>query len=214
MTSFSSRAQSAPPALAGPCQVETDSHVASLLGMTENGCHCEEAQRANAAIRISRPAPRPPQGLNHSMPAPELPGLPRPRLPQGREPGRTAGTPLPSSVPRPTVLRKRAAKRPRPVPQKRKTPVRLRTGVSKGGPQPPFGRRRGLGAESKRPQNFSSGVWGCILSIRKEYTPSGSGPKPARRAPCPLGQGAKATDLHRQLPPPPQGAAHSAFVRS
>ena len=28
---------------------------ASLLGMTENGCHCEEARRANAAIRIPRP---------------------------------------------------------------------------------------------------------------------------------------------------------------
>ena len=30
----------------------TDSHVAPLLGMTENGCHCEEARRADAAIRI------------------------------------------------------------------------------------------------------------------------------------------------------------------
>ena len=36
----------------------TDSHVAPLLGMTENGCHCEEARRADAAIRI----PHPPQG--------------------------------------------------------------------------------------------------------------------------------------------------------
>ena len=33
----------------------TDSHVAPLLGMTENHCHCEEAQRADAAIRIPRP---------------------------------------------------------------------------------------------------------------------------------------------------------------
>ena len=33
----------------------TDSHVAPLLGMTENACHCEEARRADAAIRIPRP---------------------------------------------------------------------------------------------------------------------------------------------------------------
>ena len=33
----------------------TDSHVAPLLGMTENHCHCEEARRADAAIRIPRP---------------------------------------------------------------------------------------------------------------------------------------------------------------
>ena len=48
--------------LGGPNPVHrvkrTDSHVAPLLGMTENHCHCEEARRADAAIRISRP----PQG--------------------------------------------------------------------------------------------------------------------------------------------------------
>ena len=32
-----------------------DSHVAPLLGMTEIHCHCEEARRADAAIRIPRP---------------------------------------------------------------------------------------------------------------------------------------------------------------
>ena len=32
----------------------TDSHVAPLLGMTENACHCEEARRVDAAIRIPR----------------------------------------------------------------------------------------------------------------------------------------------------------------
>ena len=33
----------------------TDSHVASLLGMTENHYHCEEARRADAAIRVPVP---------------------------------------------------------------------------------------------------------------------------------------------------------------
>ena len=28
----------------------TDSHVAPLLGMTENACHCEEARRADAPM--------------------------------------------------------------------------------------------------------------------------------------------------------------------
>ena len=50
----------APPLPCGelnPAGKGTNSHVASLLGMTENFCHCEEAQQADAAIRL----PRPPQ---------------------------------------------------------------------------------------------------------------------------------------------------------
>ena len=38
-----------------PIVKRTDSHVAPLLGMTEILCHCEEAHRADAAIRIPVP---------------------------------------------------------------------------------------------------------------------------------------------------------------
>ena len=90
----------------------------------------------------------------------------------------------PALDPRPPSHRppQRAAKRPRPS---FGNPRTLRDGFQRKGRSPSFGRRRGLGAESKRPQNFSSGLSRGILSIRKESPLTGSGPSPARRAPCP-----------------------------
>ena len=53
-----------------------------------------------------------------------------------KTPGMTAGTSPPS-----------------PVPTQKNTPVHLRIGVSKGGPQPPFGRFKGVpGGNSKSPR--------------------------------------------------------------
>ena len=53
-----------------------------------------------------------------AMPVRDLPSHRHPRLLQGRELRMTAGTPPRASVPRPNVPRKRAAKRPRPFPEK------------------------------------------------------------------------------------------------
>ena len=72
----------------------------------------------------------------HPTPLRDLPGHPKPRLPQPKTPCMTAGTPPSSSVPRPNV---------------KNTPVRLRTGVSKrGGRSPPLVvSRRASGGKSQ-----------------------------------------------------------------
>ena len=57
--------------------------VRTGLGMTEvKHCHCEE--RSDAAIRNSRLTLVPRRAATAQSPAPELPGHPRPRLPQSR----------------------------------------------------------------------------------------------------------------------------------
>ena len=79
-----------------------------------------EALSLRGAKRRGNPqlpsCPRPPQGDDRPMSVPELPGHLQPRLLLGRMSGMTAGTPLRVFVLRPTVPRKRAAKRPRPFP--------------------------------------------------------------------------------------------------
>ena len=83
-------------------------------------------------------------------------------------------TPVPTPVPRPSSPR----------------------GIPKGGRGPLLVVLRWVWEGNRNPsQNFSSGVWGCILSIRKEYTPTGGGPRP--RAPPPASRA--------EHPPPPPG---------
>ena len=146
-------------------------------------------RRAEPSSFVSRPprGPQPPDSpatttqpspnlVPHKAKSPESPHAPRPRPPS---PVPTSPvTPVPPSTPK-------------------RFPKERPAGLS-------FGRRRGLGAESKRPQNFSSGLSRGILSIRKESPLTGSGPKPASRKPPTFVGGS----------PPPVGAAHLAFDRS
>ena len=68
-------------------------------------------------------------------------------------------------------------------------------GFQRGAAAPFWSFQGGLGGNRNPSQNFSSGVWGCILSIRKEYIPTGGGPRP--RAPPPASWA--------EHPPPPPG---------
>ena len=68
-------------------------------------------------------------------------------------------------------------------------------GIPKGGRGPLLVVLRWVWEGNRNPsQNFSSGVWGCILSIRKEYIPTGRGPRPRAPPPAPWAD-----------PPPPPG---------
>ena len=57
------------------------------------------------------------------------------------------------------------------VPNLRLSSPAPRAGFQRGAAAPLWSFQGGLGGNTKSPQNFSSGVWGCILSIRKEYIP-------------------------------------------
>ena len=69
-----------------------------------------------------------------------------------KTPGMTAGTSPPS-----------------PVPTQKNTPVHLRIGVSKGGPQPPFGRFKGVpGGNSKSPrESFLGSARGYSFDLKR-----------------------------------------------
>ena len=96
-----------------------------------------------------------------------------------------------------------------PAPVSPKSPVTPER-FPKEGPKPfLWSFQGGLGGNSKSPQNFSSGVWGCILSIRKEYIPSGSGPPPARRTARLAGGKSR-----RASPAPPAGCLSRAARRA
>ena len=91
--------------------------------------------------RGQSPAPTGTKGNEHPTPLRDLPGHPKPRLPQPKTPCMTAGTPP-------------------PVPTQKNTPVRLRTGVSKGGPQPPLVVSRGSRGENRAPAANQRSVCG------------------------------------------------------
>ena len=138
-------------------------------------------------------------GMTALRPVRDLPGHRQPRFPQSGVLGKTAGTPSRASVPRPNVPRKRAAKRPRPVSSKSSVTFGK---VSKGraAALPLVVSRRVWEGNRNPSQNFSSGVWGCILSIWKEYIPrcrqaslAPPGPRPAPAA------DPQAADLRRHL---------------
>ena len=101
------------------------------------------------------------------MPVPELPGHPHPRLLPGELPGRTAGTPPWTLVPRPTVPRsaqRSARARPSEIP----VPFGM---VSKGRAKAlPLVVSRGSRGEIRNPPgNLSWEAREDILLIRKEY---------------------------------------------
>ena len=122
--------------------------------------------------------------------------------PQPPNPGARTTRPSPTSSPsrrKALNARNRPAPIPRPNVLRTGIPRTLRDGFQRKGRSPSFGRRRGLGAESKRPQNFSWGLSRGILSIRKESPLTGSGPSPARRAARRAG-GFPASQMGRGLP--------------
>ena len=81
----------------------------------------------------------------HPTPLRDLPGHPKPRLPQPKTPCMTAGTPPSSSVPRPN-----AKKHPRPSPNR---------GFQRG-PQPPLVVSRGSRGENRAPAANQRSVCG------------------------------------------------------
>ena len=106
-----------------------------------------------------------------------------------------------------------------PAPVSPKSPVTPER-FPKEGPKPfLWSFQGGLGGNSKSPQNFSSGVWGCILSIRKEYIPrcrQASLAPPAGR-PAPTGGGSLSPRQKADSPPlraPPEYPPPPAYSPS
>ena len=108
------------------------------------GSHCNLHQTQNNG-RGQSPAPTGTKGNEHPTPLRDLPGHPKPRLPQPKTPCMTAGTPPSSSVPRPN-----AKKHPRPSPNR---------GFQRG-PQPPLVVSRGSRGENRAPTANQRSVCG------------------------------------------------------
>ena len=108
------------------------------------GSHCNLHQTQNNG-RGQSPAPTGTKGNEHPTPLRDLPGHPKPRLPQPKTPCMTAGTPPSSSVPRPN-----AKKHPRPSPNR---------GFQRG-PQPPLVVSRGSRGEHRAPAANQRSVCG------------------------------------------------------
>ena len=104
-----------------------------------------------------------------------------PRPPQGPQPpnvGARTTRPSPTSSPtRQNALNDRTHpaldfRLSRPPSQRKKHPRPSPNRGFQRGPWPPLVVLRRVWEGNRNPsQNFSSGVWGCILSIRKEYIP-------------------------------------------
>ena len=100
------------------------------------GSYCNLHQTQNNG-RGQSPAPTGTKGNEHPTPLRDLPGHPKPRLPQPKTPCMTAGTPP-------------------PVPTQKNTPARLRTGVSKGGRSPLWSFQGGPGGKTGLPPQTSA----------------------------------------------------------
>ena len=158
-----------------------------------------------------------------------LPQAPEPRTPQGPQPpnvGARTTRPSPTSSPtRQNALNDRT--RPaldlrlsRPPSQRKKHPRPSPNRGFQRGPRPPLVVLRWVWEGNRNPsQNFSSGVWGCILSIRKEYIPrcrQASLAPPAGR-PAPTGGGSLSPRQKADSPPlraPPEYPPPPAYSPS
>ena len=136
-------------------RVGADLCVRPLAGLAKNrtradtqvgpyGSHYNFHQTQNNG-RGQSPAPTGTKGNEHPTPLRDLPGHPKPRLPQPKTPCMTAGTPPSSSVPRPN-----AKKHPRPSPNR---------GFQRG-PQPPLVVSRGSRGENRAPTANQRSVCG------------------------------------------------------
>ena len=131
------------------------------------------------------------------MPVQDLPGHPHPRLPQTKTPGMTAGTK--ASLFRPPSQRPPQARSEAPVLLSSPVPFGI---VSKGraADLPLVVSRRVWEGNSKSlPEFFFGIVKGASFNL-KRIPFDRQRTSPARRAPCPTGQGAKATGLPRHPP--------------